>query len=217
MYLKPASGSFSGLFGSCPFGSEQDDVRCDSRAQDEDTSVAAALSELGQCVLRPSLRAPCVLVEQQPILEPKRLPYRGNLLAGDMPSVVVFGRETGIRVEKDEFRPAKLAHVLDEPLPVLASATVREWPVDNGDLKPRCVGKPLNLMEIAEVLPDGERQWACSAIGLEYGRRACLKVGHLKDSTDLTPSCDVEQSTPLQEITVVAVPRLSQNPPLAAA
>jgi hypothetical protein len=44
-----------------------------------------------------------------------------------------------------------------------------------------------------------------------------LEVSHLKNSPDLVLVGEMQQCTPLHDVTVIAVPRLAQSSPLAAA
>jgi hypothetical protein len=72
-------------------------------------------------------------------------------------------------------------------------------------------------MEIAEMLPDGQRQRARGAVGLEYRRRTHLEIGDLKNLPNLVVGSEMQQCTPLHKVTVIAVPDLAQNSPLPAA
>ena len=133
-----------------------------------------------------------------------------------MATVVVLGCDSCVRVEEHKFRPIEFGQVFDEALAVLGSSTVGEWPVEDRDLELRCAGETLNLMEIAEVLPNGQRQRDYGAVGHENGRRARLVISHLKNSPDLVLAGEMQQCTPLHDVTIVAVPRLAQSSPLAA-
>lgn len=113
--------------------------------------------------------------------------------------------------KEDELGVSELCEVLGQSLGVLQAAVVGERPIDDRDVESRDASQPLNLMEIAEVLPDSRRHRARRIAHLEHRRRSGLEVSHLNNALNLVLGCEVKQRRPFHEVAIVAVPGIAQT------